>query len=204
MIPKSTVNANKIKSSLIAQIVGTQLPLLPGESPEHYTEGLQALIEELGASTHMQVYLAQKMFDCMWEIRNYDVAGRGIIVNDMLTIVAGPRYGATETHLVILRALQAGDWDNPTLQRAMDGKAHTKDSLYAAAVSLGKDKLLHLQKLSAIRTKSLMQFQASYEALVNRPVLQERLQMQNELMKRDLNAVEVKAIPVNAKDSRAP
>jgi hypothetical protein len=36
--------------------------------------------------------------------------------------------------------------------------------------------------------------QQSYEALVNRSVMQERLKLQNELLKRDLQAIEVPAV----------
>ena len=44
--------------------------LLHGQSVDQYAQGVQALIKELGASTHMQRYLAQKIFDCVWEINS--------------------------------------------------------------------------------------------------------------------------------------
>jgi hypothetical protein len=42
----------------------------------------------------------------------------------------------------------------------------------------------------------LQQLQKSYEALVNRSVLHERLKLQNELLKRDLLAIDVPTIKV--------
>jgi regulator of replication initiation timing len=54
-----------------------------------------------------------------------------------------------------------------------------------------KDKLIKLDQQIAMRTKTLMQLQQSYEALVNRSILQERLKLQNELIKRDLHAIDV-------------
>jgi hypothetical protein len=187
----------QIPPSLISQIVGSQLPLLPGESAERYQEGLRSLIEEMGASTHMQVYLVQKMFDCMWEIRNYELASRGIIFNRMLLIISDANFRAKNSKLELVRAVHAGDWDNAMVKRALQEKGYTKESLYVLAVSNVHAQLQHLQQLSALRTKSMMQFQASFEALVNRPVLQERLRMQNEMMKRDLQAIEVTAEPAS-------
>mgnify|MGYP003353914712 CR=1 FL=1 len=34
--------------------------------------GLKATIDELGASTHLQLYLAEKIFQCMWWVRRYE------------------------------------------------------------------------------------------------------------------------------------
>jgi hypothetical protein len=42
--------------------------------------------------------------------------------------------------------------------------------------------------------KTLMQLQQSYEALVNRSIMQERLKLQNELLKRDLEAIDVQEV----------
>jgi GTP cyclohydrolase I len=58
-------------------------------------------------------------------------------------------------------------------------------------------KLEEIQKIDvliALRVKALGQLQQSYEALVNRSVLQERLKLQNELLKRDLQAIDVPVV----------
>ena len=39
-----------------------------------------------------------------------------------------------------------------------------------------------------------LQLQQSYEGLVNRSVMQERLKLQNDLLKRDLQAIDVEAV----------
>jgi hypothetical protein len=39
--------------------------------------------------------------------------------------------------------------------------------------------------------KTLLKLQQSYEALVNRSVLQERMKLQNDLLKRDLQAIDL-------------
>jgi hypothetical protein len=51
----------------------------------------------------------------------------------------------------------------------------------------------------ALKVKTLTGFQASYEALVNRSVLQERLKLQNDLLKRDLHSIEISAVDATSK-----
>ena len=49
----------------ISQIFGP-IKLLPGESEAVYRAGLAGTINELGASTHLQIYLAEKIFQSLW------------------------------------------------------------------------------------------------------------------------------------------
>lgn len=177
----------------IAHIVGAQPPIMPGESSQEYEQGVQSLINELQAETPMQVYMAQKMFDCIWWIRQYEILKRGIILNEMFDVLTSADRRTGKSQLALLESLRAGEWANPKLKLAMNKACHTPASLYAKAVELCLQKLQHLEQLIALRAKTLTQFQASFEALVNRPILQERLRMQNELLARDLSAIEVKA-----------
>lgn len=62
------------------------------------------------------------------------------------------------------------------------------------AISNRKDELIKLDQQIALRMKTLMQLQQSYEALANRSIIQERLKLQNELLKRDLEAIELQEI----------
>lgn len=176
----------------IAQIVGAQPALFPGQSRQAYEQGVTSLIVELQAKGPMQIYLAQKMFDCMWWIRQYETVKQGIIVNDMLDVLTGNDFDA-KSHLPLLKCLQAGDWSNAALQSALKFSEHTPESLYALAVDNCLQKLQHLEQLIALRAKTLTQFQVTFEALVNRPILQERLRMQNQLLARNLSAIEVKS-----------
>ena len=59
------------------------------------------------------------------------------------------------------------------------------------ALSKRSDEIQKLDVLIALRVKTLGQLQQSYEALVNRSVMAERLKLQNELIKRDLQAIDV-------------
>jgi hypothetical protein len=58
-------------------------PILPGESEESYSAGLSAVIEELGAKTTLQVYIAEKIHDCLWWIRRYEDQKRVTIIAEM-------------------------------------------------------------------------------------------------------------------------
>ena len=49
----------------ISDIVSTD-PVLPGESRELYDACLRSVITELKATTALQIYLAEQMFECLW------------------------------------------------------------------------------------------------------------------------------------------
>jgi hypothetical protein len=58
-------------------------PIFPGESEDSYTAGLNAVIEELDAKTTLQVYLAEKIHDCLWWIRRYEDQKRLTVITAM-------------------------------------------------------------------------------------------------------------------------
>ena len=62
---KSSDKAVQVISSPISQILGST-PVLPGECQEIYQQGLVATIQELGATTPLQIYLAEKIYECLW------------------------------------------------------------------------------------------------------------------------------------------
>ena len=62
---KTPSKAIQIAASSIAQLVGVS-PVLPGESAELYQYGLASTVKELGAETPLQIYLAEKIFECLW------------------------------------------------------------------------------------------------------------------------------------------
>ena len=175
--------------SVLSNFTASASPVLPGQSPEQYQTGLKALIAELQAQTPMQVYLAQKMFDCMWWLRSYDLAKHSAIAEAMISIL---KLDANEEEdWPVLQCLRNLDWNHALVSEAAQQWGHTALSLHALATTRCRDTLLNLEQLSAIRTKTLHQLQTSYEALVSRPILQERLKLQNQLMVRDLGAIEL-------------
>ena len=75
----------------------------------------------------------------------------------------------------------------------------TLDSLKQQAITARRANLISLDNMIALKAKTLTGFRASYEALVNRSVLQERLKLQNDLLKRDLHAIEIRAVDATSK-----
>ena len=72
MTKKSNSGATVMPVSQISQLVGASPPVLPGESESTYKNGLHATVTELGAVTPLQIYLVEKIFDCLWWIRRYE------------------------------------------------------------------------------------------------------------------------------------
>ena len=179
-------------ASQISQIFGP-IKLLPGEYEAVYRAGLAGTINELGASTHLQIYLAEKIFQCLWWMRRYEVQKQSSIVNAMVRLSSQYNTNETTKHNLTVK-LQAHMWDAQYVITFIKQKGFTPESLTAKAMSEVREEIQKIDTLIALRVKSLGQLQQSYEALVNRSVMQERLKLQNELLKRDLQAIDVKAV----------
>jgi hypothetical protein len=181
-----------VSSSKISKVAGSSISL-PGESGEKYQLGFHATVEELGAKTPLQVYLAEKIFQCLWWMRRYETQKRSSIIAGMADALKG--YPASkDERLAIFKLLQASLWDEPPLKKRIESSGHTPESLLEHAMSSVQDDIQKLEQLIALRVKTLMQLQQSYEALVNRSVLQERLKLQNDLLKRDLQAIDLPVV----------
>ena len=179
-------------ASQISQIFGP-IKLLPGEFEDVYSAGLAGTINELGASTQLQIYLAEKIFQCLWWMRRYEVQKQSSIVNAMVRLSSQYNTNETTKHNLTVK-LQAHMWDAQDVITFIKQKGFTPESLTAKAMSEVREEIQKIDTLIALRVKSLGQLQQSYEALVNRSVMQERLKLQNELLKRDLQAIDVKAV----------
>jgi hypothetical protein len=167
--------------------------LLPGESAEVYQAGLIATIKDLGATTNLQTYLAEKIFQCLWWMRRYEIQKQAAVVNEMVNLLTDYRTPKDQLH-AIAHNLQAHLWNEPQMQKLIESNGYTPESLAAKAMTNSGGEIQKLDALIALRVRVLAQLQQSYEALVNRSVLQERLKLQNELLKRDLQAIDVKAV----------
>ena len=67
---------------------------------------------------------------------------------------------------------------------------HTLESLQQLAVEKKRDVIFQLDQQIALQAKILAGFQASYEVASNRKLNTERLKLQNEMMRKDLDAIE--------------
>jgi len=168
--------------------------VLPGESSENYIQGLTSAIEELGAKSHTQVYFAEKFFQCLWAMNRYEVQKRASLNAEMLKALKDD-FGLTpEERRNVTILLQEGMWDTPGIQNMLKARGFTNSSLTQRAMERRMQELMQLDQLIALKAHTLSAIQKTYEALVSRPVMQERLKLQNDLLKRDLQAIGISEV----------
>lgn len=186
--------------SKISRMIGGVPPVLPGESEEVYREGLAATLSELQAETPLQVYLAEKIFDCLWWIRRYEVQKRSTVVRAMGQRLK-PRSkeedeDAEFDQALLMMALSENKWEHHLLNAALDQNHLTPEALLQEATYNCRGYLEHLEESIALKVKTLSALQSAYEALANRRVNAERLRLQNELVRRDLEAIDVRPVAI--------
>ena len=191
---KSSDKSQRIASQ-ISQVLGTVL-VLPGESEELFYEGLVATVQELGATTPLQTYLAEKIYECLWWMRRYENQKRATLIQEMAKTIAPAHKhsNATELQALAIQVLEENALTNETFNKMLGVRDLTLGSLKQHALSNKRGEIMDLDNMIALKAKTLTGFQSSYEALVNRSVLKERLKLHNDLLKRDLEAIEVTAV----------
>ena len=180
--------ATKQAASKISQIVGGKF-ILPGENAQQFHQAYAAALVELGAQTQLQIYLAEQIFHSMWWIRRYELQKRASLISEMVKILRSPGM-AEIAGLDLTELLEAGRWDDPAVINEINSKGFTVQSLLQRAGMRQQEELMRLDQSIALKTHTLAQLQKSYEALVNRSVMKERLKLQNDLLKRDLLAID--------------
>lgn len=195
--------ATKQAASKISQIVGGNF-ILPGENAQQFHQGYAATIVELGATTQLQIYLAEQIFHSMWWIRRYEKQKRACVIAAMVEVVKGFSMTA-HPGKALTELLEAGQWNDPAVISEITAKGYTVEGIVQKATSKEKEQLMRLDQGIALKAHTLAQLQKSYEALVNRSVMQERLKLQNDLLKRDLLSIDtpvVKDINTDAQQLR--
>lgn len=181
----STKGQAELPISILSKLAGAQNPLLPGESAEEYSQGLQATIAELEAKTPLQIYLAEKIFDCMWWIRRLETQKTEAILSRMWEEFKNKLQTPPDRKL-----LAEGNWSDPGLVAALKVLNHTPESLVVSGMRQCGEFLARADARIADRIKAMQGMQSAYESLVNRKLVIERLRLQNENLKRDLKAIE--------------
>ena len=167
-------------------------PVLPGESADLYRTSLQSLINELEAKTVLQVYLAEKIHECLWWMRRYEQQKRLTLIHEMASLSNPLRRADREDRQAhLLECLRADNIDSEALN-AIATIGHTIDSLLQKALENKRSEITYLNNQIALQAKILAGFQASYEVAFNRKFNTERLRLQNEMMTRDLLAIDAK------------
>ncbi len=179
----------------IGELLGTT-SVLPGEPEDFYQAGLAVMFKELGAKTTLQVYLVEKIYDSLWWIRRYEDQKRVTIIAEMARQTkVGYQPDKTQEEVEIREAFMANDINKRVL-KALGAIGHTPESLKQSAYNKKREEITQLDQQIALQAKILAGFQASFELAFNRKLNTERLRLQNELMRRDLAAVEApKSVP---------
>ena len=174
----------------ISGLIG-RVAVLPGESEEEYRLGLLGALKEFGATTQMQVYVAERIYECLCWMGRYERQKRATLIRAMAVLIdSDNQSGQVSSKMAeAMEALFANRVDD-RLRELLDDQNLTMESLTQRAFARTKDTVGYLDSLTAIQAKTLVGLQASYEVLVNRGVNAERMRLQNELMRRDLGAIE--------------
>ena len=181
----------ELVSSPISQVFGST-PVLPGESEVIYRQGLLATLQELGATTPLQTYLAEKIYECLWWMRRYENQKHATLIQSMASILdpgGNSSRGVSELEAWTMEALFANRIDDE-FRALMDEHRYTMESLTQRAMAKSRSAFEDLDQMITLNAKTLAGFQASYEVLVHRKVNAQRLRLQNALMQRDLGSID--------------
>jgi hypothetical protein len=166
-------------------------PILPGESEKSYQQGLQSLIEELEAKTVMQVYLAEKIFECLWWMRRYEQQKRATLTREMAKILNSGTFSQTSFEENQIMEVLLDPTRCNEFEKILKGSVHNEQSLLQLAFANKATSIANLNEQVTVLAKTLAGFQVSYEVLSSRKLNLERLRIQNELLSKDLLAIEL-------------
>ena len=189
-------NGKITQKSDITKLLGAK-PVLPGENAGEYAAGLAALIAELDAKTVLQIYLAEKIYDCLWWVRRYEAQKRMVMIAQMAEIVQDQYLAKGTIDAVELREALISEVVNAEMFGALKGMGYTIESLKQQTLSRKSREIRALDEQIALQAKILAGFQATYEVAANRKLNIERMKLQNEMLRRDVQAIDVK--PLNKK-----
>lgn len=126
-------------------------------------------------------------------MRRYEIQKQTALVNAMVDLLSTYETPKIKKH-AMTQLLQDNLWHIPEMKKVIEGAGYSAESLLARGMNKERETVQKFDYLIALRVKTLGQLQQSYEALVNRSIVQERLKLQNELLKRDLQAIDVTAL----------
>ncbi|MCX6177837.1 MAG: hypothetical protein NT163_00415 [Chlorobiales bacterium] len=193
-------NSDSIQSNSIAVAAAPSIsrllglvPILPGESVDLYQASLETLIEELGARSVLQVYLAEKIHECLWWMRRYEEQKRATVIAEMASEASNGLTLNSTMEESDIRSTLLSNKVGVGVEKAFKSRDHTLESLRQVAMAGTSSSLFQLDQQIALQTKILAGLQGSYEVAFNRKTNVERLRLQNALLRRNLQSIEVEA-----------
>lgn len=152
MIGKKTpTQPLQVISLPIAQLVGATT-VLPGEPELEYQNGLVATVQELGATTPLQVYLAEKIHECLWWMRRYENQKRATLIRSMAELLDPQHFGSdvSDVEVWAMDALFANRLDDAFI-KVLKKHNLTVQSLNQKALETTQDVLESLDQMIALR-----------------------------------------------------
>jgi dephospho-CoA kinase len=142
----------------------------------------------------LQIYLAEKIYDCLWWIKRYEAQKLMVMIAVMIEMVQDhyPAKGTIDT--VELRDALFSEAVTAEMFEALQGMGCTIESLKQQAMTRKSREIRALDEQIALQAKMLAGFQASYEVAANRKLNIERMKLQNEMLRRDVEAIDVKQL----------
>jgi hypothetical protein len=156
--------------------------------------GLAALIAELDAKTVLQIYLAEKIYDCLWWIRRYEAQKRMVMIAVMAEIVQDHYLAKGTIDTVEFREALISEAVTAEMFEALQGMGYTIECLKQQALTRKAREIRALDEQIALQAKILARFLASYEVAASRKLNTERMKLQNEMLRRDVEAIDVKPL----------
>ena len=175
-------------SQHLKTLAGSTAVVIKGESQQEYDQGREATIRDIGAQSPLEVYLAEKMFDCLWWIRRLDAVRVDVIREGMVQALDYFQRNAEIRELIARE-----EWDDPAMQRALQKSDLTVDTLPAAGMIKAEKSLESMDKQTGFRMKMFRDLQKAYEAHTNRQLNTDRLTLQNRLLSQHISVNEIKA-----------
>ena len=145
----------------------------------------------------LQVYLAEKIHECLWWMRRYEEQKRATVTTEMVSLLNYGYSRQTRIEAAQTRNTLLANMVDAQIEEALNERGQTYESLRQEAMVAKRMDLLELDLQISLQTKILAGLQASYEVAFNRKANVERMQLQNALLRRNLHPLEVEAVELS-------
>ena len=130
-------------------------------------------------------------------IRRYEAQKRMVMIAQIAEIAQDHYLARGALDAVELREALASETVTADVVEALQGICHTIENLKQQALTRNAREIRALDEQIALQVKILAGFQASYEVAANRKLNIERMKLQNEMLRRDVDVIDGK--PLNKK-----
>lgn len=128
-------------SQHLKTLTGSTAVVIKGESQQEYDQGREATIRDIGAQSPLEVYLAEKMFDCSWWIRPLDAMRVDVIRDGMVQALDYFQRNAEIRELIAREAR-----DDSAMQKGLQASELSADTQPVAGMIKAEKSLESMDK----------------------------------------------------------